>query len=76
MIPLGFIHEQFCSDYINNNFETKEHYTLQASKRISVKEPVQYWVSLNEVAANTLRNKVINTETFYNCAILGLAHLP
>lgn len=76
MIPLGFIHEQFCFDYINNGFEGRDSYKLKPSKKIQIKEDVQFWVSINEYAVNVLRNKVINSDIFYHCPVLGIGHLP
>lgn len=40
MIPLGFVHEQFCFDYISSNFETKNSYRLKGNKNIIVNDKV------------------------------------
>lgn len=60
MIPLGFVHEQFCFDYISNNFETKNSYKLKGNKNIMVNDKVEFWVTLNGAAGNTIRDKVVN----------------
>ncbi len=40
VIPLGFVHEQFCFDYISSNFETKNSYRLKGNKNIIVNDKV------------------------------------
>ena len=60
VIPLGFVHESFCSNFVNENFEPKNSYRLKGNKNIKIEEKIDFWVSVNQNAANTIRDNIVN----------------
>ena len=60
VIPLGFVNEQFCSEFINQGFEAKNSYRLKENKGIKINEKIDYWISINQTVSNIIRDNVVN----------------
>lgn len=60
VIPIGYIFEEFCLDFVNSNFEAKHSYRLKGNKNVIVNDKIDYWATINENAGNMIRDNIVN----------------
>jgi hypothetical protein len=55
VVPYGYVCEDFLTQLINSEFETKNSYRLRPSRKINIQK-LEYWLTPNEAVSNYIRD--------------------